>query len=224
MPYAEDDMLMLSGIQHYVFCPRQWALIHIEQLWEENALTVSGQLLHERVDEPAYRQKNGDTVTLRHVAIASMELGLTGFSDAIELRASDSPVNTIKHPKYAGYWAPMPVEYKHGKIKADRCDEVQVTAQALCLEEMYGIRISQCALYYGEERRRRIVTLDDELREFTKHCAEEMHRIYKNGTTPTADLQPHCKSCSIRDLCMPQLPKKRKVALYLKNNLYEETP
>ena len=112
--YSEDDMLMLSGIQHYRFCPRQWALIHLEQQWDDNRLTIEGQLLHKHVDDPFYRQKCGNHITLRSVNIASRELGLYGISDAIELLPSDDVTDTIQHPKYPGHWIPVPVEYKHG--------------------------------------------------------------------------------------------------------------
>ena len=115
--YSEDDMLMLSGIQHYRFCPRQWALIHLEQQWDDNRLTIEGQLLHKHVDDPFYRQKCGDHITLRSVNIASRELGLYGISDAIELLPSEDVTDTIRHPKYPGHWIPVPVEYKHGKPK-----------------------------------------------------------------------------------------------------------
>ena len=112
--YSEDDMLMLSGIQHYRFCPRQWALIHLEQQWDDNRLTIEGQLLHKHVDDSFYRQKCGNHITLRSVNIASRELGLYGISDAIELLPSDDVTDTIQHPKYPGHWIPVPVEYKHG--------------------------------------------------------------------------------------------------------------
>lgn len=223
MTYTEDDMLMLSGIQHYVFCPRQWALIHIEQQWEENRLTTEGQLLHQNVDNPAYRQKNGNVVTLRRVAIASKELGLTGFSDAIELLPSEETADTITHSKYPGRWIPIPVEYKRGHEKPDRRDDVQVAAQVLCLEEMYGINIPYGALYYGEEHSRSIVLVDEELRTFTKECAKAMHRIYDTGITPPAERKSHCKSCSLQNLCMPKLSEHQSVRNYLKKELYEET-
>lgn len=222
MAYTEDEMLMLSGIQHYAFCPRQWALIDIERQWEDNRLTTEGQLLHQNVDNPAYRQKNGGVVTLRRVAIASKELGLTGFSDAVELSPSDDAADTITHSKYPGRWKPVPVEYKRGHEKPDRRDEVQVAAQVLCLEEMYGINIPYGALYYGEERHRNVVLVDGELRQFTKDCAKAMHDIFNSGITPRAVRKPHCRSCSLLNLCMPKLSESRSVKNYLRKELYEE--
>lgn len=223
MSYSEDEMLMLSGIQHFVFCSRQWALIHIEQQWADNVLTTEGDLLHKNVDNPAYRQKNGDTITLRNMAIASKELGLYGFADAIELKPTDNALNAIKHPRYAGYWMPIPVEYKRGKAKANRCDEVQVAAQAMCLEEMYDIRIPQCMLYYGSVNTRKVIELDQSLREYTQACVTEMHRIYRTGQTPQAEWSPHCQNCSIKDICMPKIQQLKRVEVYLTKELYAET-
>ena len=131
MMYGDDDMLMLSGIQHYRFCPRQWALIHIEQLWDDNRLTMEGILMHKHVDDPFYRQKCGEYIALRAVNVASHELGLYGVTDVVELHPSDDAANSIKHPKYPGLWQPYPVEYKHGKPKRDEIDEVQLAAQVM---------------------------------------------------------------------------------------------
>lgn len=139
--YEDDDMLMLSGIQHFRFCPRQWALIHIEQQWYDNRLTIEGQIMHKHVDDPFYRQKCGDFITLRAVNIASRELGLYGIADAIELIPASTSENTITHPKYPGRWNPIVVEYKHGKPKRNEVDDVQLAAQVMCLEEMYDIHI-----------------------------------------------------------------------------------
>ncbi|MDR0891077.1 MAG: CRISPR-associated protein Cas4 [Mediterranea sp.] len=223
MEYTDEEMLMLSGIQHYMFCPRQWALIHIEQQWDDNRLTVEGQLLHERVDNPFYRQKNGDRLTLRSVSIASRTLGLYGITDAVELLPSQTEVNSITHPQYPGYWYPYPVEYKRGKSKPDERDEVQLAAQVICLEEMYHIHIGEAALYYGETRRREPIAITDELRRLTQTCADGMHRIYQSGITPKAVRQAHCKSCSLVDVCLPKLSQGLSASDYLKSNLYEET-
>lgn len=222
MIYQEENMLMLSGIQHYMFCPRQWALIHLEQQWDDNRLTVEGQLLHINVDNPQYRQKNGNTLTLRSVSIASKTLGLYGITDAIELIPSDSLHNTITHSKYPGYWTPYPIEYKRGSEKPDERDMVQLTAQIICLEEMYNIQIEEGALYYGETKHRSIVKIDDELRNLTYNCASKMHEIYETGITPKPIKKSHCRSCSLVDVCLPGLAKSSQVSTYLENNLYEE--
>lgn len=223
MTYDDDLMLMLSGIQHYMFCPRQWALIHIEQQWDENHLTAEGQLLHENVDNPAYRQKNGDVITLRAVNIASHALGLYGVTDAIELLPSEDATDAITHPQYPGYWRPYPIEYKRGHRKPDERDEVQLTAQVICLEEMYGIHIPEAALFYHETRHREVVTIDEHLRQLTYELSDAMHRTFENGVTPKAEERRGCKSCSLIDICSPGLTKKTSVANYLKKTLDEET-
>lgn len=222
--YQEDEMLMLSGIQHYMFCPRQWALIHVEQLWEENRLTAEGQFLHKNVDNPFYRQKDGSRITLRSVAIASKALGLYGFSDAIELTPSDSASDSITHPLYAGYWKPCPVEYKRGKAKPDERDTVQLAAQVICLEEMHDIHIESAFLFYGETNHREQVVINDHLRQLTQSAADEMHRVFKSGVLPSAIKKNHCNSCSLVDVCMPSLTINVSPSRYLQKYLYEETP
>lgn len=223
MYYDDDQMLMLSGIQHYMFCSRQWALIHIEQQWGENRLTAEGHVLHQNVDNPAYRQKNRDVITLRSVHIASHTLGLYGITDAIELLPSDDPNNAITHPRYPGYWKPYPVEYKRGHRKLDERDKVQLAAQVICLEEMYNIRIPEAALFYNETRHREVVTIDDYLRRLTYDLSEAMHHTFDIGFTPKADEKRGCRNCSLIDICSPELAKKTSVSYYLKKMLDEET-
>ena len=220
--YSEDEMLMLSGIQHFVFCPRQWALIHIEQQWEENKLTAEGHILHKNADNPFYRQKNGDVITLRSLHIASKKLGLYGLTDAVELVPSESSENAITHPKYKGYWKPCPVEYKRGHHKPDERDEVQLAAQAMCLEEMYGINIPFGALYYDEVKHREVVPISDSLRNTTSKCAKQMHEIFRAGVLPKAIKEHHCKNCSLVDVCMPEMSACTQVSTYLSKNLYED--
>jgi CRISPR-associated exonuclease Cas4 len=213
MIYAEDDMLMLSGIQHFMFCPRQWALIHIEQLWEENKLTVEGQLLHTNVDNPSYRQKNGDTITLRSVAIASKKLGLYGFTDAVELIPTSDKDKGIKHNKYPGLWKPFPIEYKRGKPKTSMADEVQLAAQVMCLEEMYEITIDYGAIFYGEIKHRSVIHVSEDLRLLTMRLAKEMHKIYKEGALPKAEKSSCCGKCSLTDICMPKKKKQNNIEI-----------
>jgi len=222
MAYAEDELLMLSGIQHYKFCPRQWALIHLEQLWDENRLTIEGSLLHKQVDNPFYRQKNGQTITMRSVPIVSYELGLYGLSDAVELQPADSEHNSIRHPQYSGWWHLYPIEYKRGHPKHDETDEVQLAAQVMCLEEMYGLSIGQAALFYGETNHRVVVSINEDLRQLVRACATEMHSIYQSQITPKAEKRRCCRNCSLCDLCVPELSEKQKVSIYLKNNLYAD--
>lgn len=215
-------MLMLSGIQHFMFCPRQWALIDIEQQWADNKLTVEGNLLHKNVDNPFYRQKNGDTITLRSLHIASRTLGLYGITDAVELLPTDSPDNAVTHNRYPGYWKPYPVEYKRGKPKRDATDEVQLAAQAMCLEEMYGISIPYGALYYNEVKHRETIAISDALRSTTMQCAKQMHDIFKSGTLPQAIKAPHCRNCSLSNICLPEMCNCTQVKTYLNSSLYED--
>ena len=223
MFYNEDDMLMLSGIQHFRFCPRQWALIHIEQQWDDNRLTVEGEILHKNVDDPVYRQKCGNFISLRSVNIASHELGLYGISDVIELHPTNEEENSISHPKYPGRWKPYPVEFKHGRPKKNEVDEAQLAAQAMCLEEQYNIHINWGAFFYHEIRHRVEVEISDYLRDIVRHCAEDMHNIFKNGQLPAIQYGKHCNHCSLNSLCMPETANQSTVSTYLKRNLYEET-
>ena len=218
--YSEDDMLMLSGIQHYRFCPRQWALIHLEQQWDDNRLTIEGQLLHKHVDDPFYRQKCGEHIMLRAVNIASWELGLYGVADVIELQPSVSAEDTISHPKYPGRWIPIPVEYKHGKPKRNEVDEVQLVAQAMCIEEMYSVRVPYGVFFYGELRHRTEVEITERLRTIVRQCAQEMHDIFRKAIIPKVKQDKYCGGCSLKDLCMLELGGCVKVATYLQNNLY----
>ena len=220
--YNDDDMLMLSGIQHFRFCPRQWALIHIEQQWNDNRLTVEGQLLHKHVDDPFYRQKCGDYISLRSVSVASHELGLYGITDVVELHPTDNEYNSICHPSYPGRWQPFPVEYKHGKPKRNEVDEVQLAAQAMCLEEQYGISIPYGAIFYHEIRHRVEVEISDYLRDIVNDCARQMHEVFTSGRLPQIQKGKYCKRCSLNNLCMPDSTDCVKVSHYLKKNLYEE--
>lgn len=220
--YSEEDMLMLSGIQHFRFCPRQWALIHLEQQWADNRLTVEGQILHEHVDDPFYRQKCGEYITLRSVNIASRELGLYGISDAIELVPSLSEHDSIGHPKYPGRWTPMVVEYKRGRPKRNEIDEVQLAAQTMCLEEMYGIHIPFGAFFYGELRHRVKVEMSDSLRTIVRDCAREMHDIFSRMVIPNAEYGKRCDKCSLKDICLPKISVNcTTVNIYLLKNLYQ---
>lgn len=221
--YTDDDMLMLSGIQHYRFCPRQWALIHIEQQWMENRLTQEGQILHKHVDDPSYRQKSGNCICLRSVSLSSYKLGLYGISDLVELHPTEDNVNYITHPSYPGKWMPYPVEYKHGRPKHNAEDSVQLAAQAMCLEEIYDIHIHTGAIYYAEIRRREEIEISECLRDTVYECTNEMHKIFNEESIPPIAYNKKCKKCSLIDICMPQSDKCTKVKYYLNKSLYEET-
>ncbi len=218
--YSDDDLLMLSGIQHIAFCERQWALIHVEQQWVENVKTTEGHHLHERVDDPFESDKRGRVITYRAFPLISRQLGVTGRADVVELISAEEGVRI---DGYEGKWLLHPVEYKRGKQKPDERDEVQVCAQAICLEEMFGAKIEKGSLYYAETHRRVIVELTDALREHVFELALRMHKLLDEGITPLPVYKPHCKSCSLIDICLPiSLAGKKKVSEYLKKELEQE--
>jgi CRISPR-associated exonuclease Cas4 len=221
--YNDDDMLMLSGIQHFRFCPRQWALIHLEQQWDDNRLTSEGHILHKHVDDPFYRQKCGEFISLRSVNVASYKLGLYGITDIVELHPTSIKSNSIEHPKYPGYWIPYPIEYKHGHPKKNEIDEIQLAAQAMCLEEQYGITIARGAFFYAEIKQRIEVEITDTLREIVRLCADEMHQIFKSGVLPHITQGKYCNRCSLNNICMPEVSNCTRVSYYLEKYLYEET-
>lgn len=200
--YDDDNLLMLSGIQHFAFCQRQWALVHIEQQWHDNHLTIEGEWLHRHVDNPFEMGRHGDIVHLNAVSVVSYRLGLYGVADLLELHQADGASNTIRVLKYPGDWLVCPIEYKHGRPKENDCDEVQLCAQAMCLEEMYGIRIDQGALYYLQTRRRTTVPFSDNLRQAVMAYADAMHEVFEQGKVPEGKYLPRCKSCSMSDHCM----------------------
>lgn len=192
----EGDFVPISALQHYLYCPRQCALIHVEQLWAESRHTAEGRLLHERADQPrAERRRGVRTVTAMPLANAS--LGISGIADVVEFHASP------------GGEAPYPVEYKRGRPKAHRADEVQLCAQALCLESMLGVGVEEGALYYGETRRRVAVAFDAGLRQLTAETITATRALIASGMTPPAIYAPRrCDSCSLIDLCQPRLAQR----------------
>lgn len=202
--YAEDDLLPLSGLQHLMFCERQWGLIHLEQIWEENRLTAEGRIVHERVHQPGAENRPG-IHTARGLRLCSLRLGLAGQADVVEFYRSEDGVAI---PGLKGRWRPFPVEYKRGRPKRNACDEVQLCAQAMCLEEIFGCAVAEGALYYGEPRRRTAVAFGAKLRARTEDIALRMHQLYQAGSTPNASYQPKCDSCSLMTRCLPRLLAK----------------
>ncbi len=183
----DDDSLPLSGLQHLAFCSRQWALIHLEQVWVENVRTAEGRLLHERPDVPG-ESRRATVRTVRGMWLRSERLHLTGRADVVEFRPS-----------------PYPVEYKRGRGKPQDCDAVQLCAQALCLEEMLDTAIAVGAIFYGTPRRRLEVEFTPALRWRTEELAATMHRLYRKGLTPAATPGPHCRNCSLVNVCLPEV-------------------
>ena len=212
MRYQEDEYLLLSGLQHFSFCRRQWALIYIENLWEENLRTTEGRLLHERAHDTSVRERRGNVITVRGVSVSSPTLGVSGQCDVLEYHASP---NGVPLAGEEGTWLPYPVEYKRGSTKENPADRLQLCGQAMCLEEMLCCDIPEGALFYGETRRREIVLFTDELREQVRGCLAEMRQLYQRGHTPKVKPSRSCKACSLKELCLPKLNKTRSVAEYI---------
>lgn len=196
---TRSDDISLSALQHWLFCPRQYGLIHIDRVWAENRLTAEGRVLHDRADGGRAETRPGIRI-LRAVEIRSDRHGLHGVADVVELRGGQ----------------PYPVEYKRGRPKAHRADEVQLCAQALCLEEMFSCTIAEGALFYGQTRRRVTVPFDDELRALTLHTADAIDACRSAGIVPAMGYEARrCDACSLIDLCQPGLNRSRRVADWL---------
>lgn len=218
LEYTEDDFLMISGIQHFRFCQRQWALIHIEQAWQDNLLTFDGQILHTKADQPEIREKRNDKLMVRSLPVHSRELGLTGICDVVEFTEATAGVSIFgSHKKYL----PQPIEYKHGHKKYDLSDTLQLLAQAVCLEEMLGCQITSGGVFYQKTRRREVIEFTAELREQLKKTTRLMHQYWTKRYTPKVKTGAWCKSCSLADICLPELLSKQTVQSYLRRRLDE---
>lgn len=218
MEYKEEDFLLLSGIQHFVFCKRQWALIHIEQQWQENLRTIEGESLHEKTHDEMIKEKRKDLIISRGMNVFSRTMGITGTCDIVELHKNEQGVNIFGRD---GTYKPIPVEYKRGKPKENESDVLQLCAQAMCLEEMLLCKIPEGFLFYGEIKRRVKVLLTDELRERVKTMVKEMHELYDRRYTPKVKLFKSCNACSLTEICMPKLCKNPSVSHYIKKNILE---
>jgi CRISPR-associated exonuclease Cas4 len=219
--YTEDDLLPISGLQHLAFCQRQVALIHIEGMWEENVYTAEGKILHERAHEEG-SEAVGDVRIARGLRLRSLRLGLVGVADVVEFHRVDNPglKTSVNLAGVRGRWQPFIVEYKRGLPKLDRTDEVQLCAQAMCLEEMLDIEILESAFFYGRPRRRDVVNLGSSLREETAIMAKRLHELIDSGKTPTAVYCEKCQRCSLGDVCLPKMPRGRDgVENYLRSAL-----
>ena len=205
----DDDLIPLSALQHYLFCPRQCALIHVEQAWAENRFTAEGRVLHEATAEPGREKRRGVRVVTA-MPVVSRLLGVSGVADLVEMHRGE----------YGG-WRPFPVEYKRGKPKGHRADEVQLCAQAMGLEEMFGVTLDAGALFYGETRRRLDVALDEALRALTAQVAKDARSMLNAGATPAPVFQKRkCSSCSLVELCRPQaLARPRSATAWLSRQL-----
>ena len=217
--YQEDDYLMLSGLQHFAYCRRQWALIHIEQQWAENERTVDGQIFHAVAHDKGRIEKRGDLLITRGLPIKSAQLGMSGLCDVVEFHKSEEGVSLAS---YEGLWQPYPVEYKKGLPKLNEADELQLCGQAICLEEMLLCRIPGGSLFYGENRRRKAVEFTDELRRKVFDMAKEMHDLWEKGYTPRVKPQKGCNACSLKEICVPRLGRVKSVSAYIEGSLSGE--
>lgn len=219
MEYSQDDYLMISGIQHFKFCRRQWALIHVEQQWAENEHTVVGELMHKKAHDPYLIEKRNDVLIVRALPVSSRSIGISGECDIVEFHKCDEGIKLIGH---RGLYSVYPVEYKKGKPKESDEDKLQLAAQAMCLEEMFLTQIPEGALYYGETRRREVVEFTEEIRNQVKSIFEEMHWYYERKYTPKVKTTKACSGCSLKDICLPKLMKTGSVKAYV-SKMLEDT-
>lgn len=214
--YLEDEYLMLSGIQHFEFCRRQWALIHIEQQWAENEKTTSGKIMHKNAHGEKHIEKKNNMLIMRSLPVASSSLGVSGQCDVVEFHKAANGID-LQHHK--GPWEVIPVEYKRGTAKKGLEDKVQLCAQAICLEEMLLCKIPFGYLYYGENKRRKYVEFDDILRKHVIALTEEMHSLYKKRYTPKVKRSAKCGGCSLKSICMPKLVRTKRVDSYINDKV-----
>ncbi|WP_289219790.1 CRISPR-associated protein Cas4 [Ileibacterium valens] len=218
--YSEVEYLKLSGIQHYVYCQKQWALIHIQQMWADNSLTMTGNQIHERVHDFSIHEIRDGTIRTRALKISSNTLGVTGECDLVEFIPDPNGIS-IKNQKER--YRILPVEYKRGTPKKGDEDIIQVTAQVICLEEMFGTQIHEAAIYYAQTRHRYKFDIPDSLKEECRMKFKEMHAYFERGHIPKVKYSAKCKNCSLLDICNPKMSKSASSYLQQKlEELYEE--
>ncbi len=216
MDYSEDDFLSLSGIQHFMFCRRQWALIDLEQQWQENVSTVEGDIFHANAHNGIEREVRGNTIITRGMPVFSRKLGINGVCDVVEFKRDKNGITIFG---IEGKWLPVPVEYKKGKPKEGDHDKFQLLAQAVCLEEMLGCEIERGYLYYGETRHRTEVVFTDDMRSQLKDVTDEMHKYFYEQRMPRVKKSGKCRYCSLNSICMPELTKHNSAKQYIKHRI-----
>ncbi|WP_303855207.1 CRISPR-associated protein Cas4 [Allisonella histaminiformans] len=215
--YDEEDWLMLSGIQHFSFCPRQWALIHIEGQWMDNLRTVEGNIVHDRAHDNNLSESRKNVLITRGLRISSSTLGVTGQCDVVEFHHVKEKGAILQG--HNGYWLPYPIEYKKGKPKVYPADELQLCAEAMCLEEMLCCEIPCGALFYSEIHRREEIQFSLDLRSQVRNTVSAMHEYMKKGYTPRIKPSKHCNACSLKPICIPGNYKKWDVETYYREKL-----
>ncbi|MDR1873688.1 MAG: CRISPR-associated protein Cas4 [Synergistaceae bacterium] len=215
--YSDEDLLPISGLQRLAFCERQWALVHMEQERSENVLTIEGRQLHEFVHEQGSGVRSGVRM-VRGLHLRSLSLGLYGVADLVEFRPCDDGAVL---PGLTGRWRPYPVEYKRGRKRLDQADEIQLCAQAICLEEMLNVAIAKGAVYYGQPKRRTETDLTPELRKSVMALCRRARELYEAKQTPLPKPGKHCASCSLENICTPELAAKDRSTQYVAGLLRE---
>ena len=201
--YTEDDFIMISALQHYIFCPRQCGLIYVDDVWQENLFTVRGEILHEKVDTDTYETR-GDIKTVRGLRIHSFQYGLVGRCDVVEFKQTAKGTEVF------------PVEFKAGQPKEDISDKVQLCAQVLCLEEMLSTQINKAAFFYGKIRRRNVIDIDTELRNQTKEVINNVRKLILEKKIPIIEYSAKCRNCSLINVCQPKALDTKKLQNYIK--------
>lgn len=215
----EENYLMVSGIQHFEFCKRQWALIHIEQQWEENVRTVQGQHVHEKADKPFIREKRGNKLIVRAMPIKSNELMITGVCDVVEF--VNDQRNGVEIQGLEGKYKAYPVEYKRGRPKTHDSDVLQLVAQAMCIEEMLLCTVDTGYIFYNEIKHRVEIEISEDLKNKVKTIVREMHDYYNRRHTPKVKVGSFCKNCSLQKICLPKLMNKQSVKSYIEGRIFE---
>jgi len=218
MAYQEDEYLQIAEIQHFAFCPRQWAIAYMEQQWQENVLTIEGHALHDKAHDDSIKEKRKGKILMRGMPVASRELGVSGTCDVVEFIEDTAGV---KIPSYQGTYQVIPVEYKRGKPKEGEEDILQLTVQAMCLEEMLATEIPWGYLYYGEIRHRSKVEFLSITRAHVKSMLGQMREYLQRQYTPLVKPRKACASCSVKDICIPKLGKQKSAKKYIEGRLNE---
>jgi CRISPR-associated exonuclease Cas4 len=208
--YSEDDLLPVSALADLMFCERRAALHHIEKIWEDNLFTAEGTILHERTDSEQNTEVRGDIRIAHGLRLRSLRLGLSGKADVVEFHRVPDGSSGVKLERVAGFWQPFPVEYKRGTLRHEEGYEVQLCAQALCLEEMLCSEVPTGALFYGKTARRLNVDFDEKLRQKTEIAAARLHELFSARQTPPASYENKCEKCSLISICLPKATSQRR--------------
>lgn len=213
--YSESDLLPLSGLAHMAFCERRWALVHIEQQWQENRFTAEGNHLHEKAHSAEVESRPGILVR-RTLPLHSLRLGITGQADIVEFLPCEEHTGIVLAGR-KGHWQPFPVEYKRSRDKAGSIAfRLQLCAQAMCLEEMLGATISAGAVFDASMKRRQAVEFSVPVRREVERLCARMHDLFRLRQTPPVRLTAACKKCSLTDRCLPEfLERPLSVSAYL---------